>query len=423
MIGMIVLLLGLIATGTAVYLALGITATSLFLVEGHSLGGIAQILVDRLNSTTLTAIPFFMTAAVFMQRGGLAGKLIAAAEAWIGGFRGGIAIVAVAAAAVFASISGSSTATAMALGTILLPSLAQRGYPAPFGAGLVGGSATLGILLPPSLALIVFSLVAEVSVRQLFAAGVIPGLIQAALFIAWILFVTRKMPLIVAKEHVGLREKLRLTYHVIPALLVPVIALGGIYTGIVTLSEASALAALTAIAICVINGSCRGLKILAWVGDAIMAASAILILVGVAVLLGHWIVLSGVADRLLFWFQQAQVTPLQFLLAMSLVMFVLGMFLEIISTILITLPIVLPLLAPLGINPVHYAIVVVVNMELAAMTPPVGLNIFVMKSVSQLPITTVVRGFLPFVMLLLVLLALVTFFPALSLWLPERLTS
>lgn len=420
---MIVLLLGLIATGTAVYLALGITATTLFLVEGHSLGGIAQILVDRLNSTSLTAIPFFMTAAVFMQRGGLAATLIAAAEAWIGGFRGGIAIVAVAAAAVFASISGSSTATALALGTILLPALAQRGYPAPFSAGLVGASATLGILLPPSLALIVFSLVAEVSVRQLFVAGIVPGLIQAALFVAWILFVTRKMPLVAINEHVSLRDKLRLTYQVIPALLVPVIALGGIYTGIVTLSEASALAALTAILICIINGSCRGSKILLWVGDAIMAASAILILVGVAVLLGHWIVLSGVADRLLAWFQEAQVTPLQFLLAMSLVMFVLGMFLEIISTILITLPIVLPLLAPLGINPVHYAIVVVVNMELAALTPPVGLNIFVMKSVSQLPIATVVRGFLPFIVLLLILLAMVTFIPTLSLWLPERLTS
>lgn len=421
MITMLALLLGLIATGTAVFLALGVTATSLLFVEGHGLGGIAQILVDRLNSSTLTAIPFFVTAATFMQRGGMAAALVNAAEAWIGGFRGGVAIVAVAAAALFASVSGSSTATALALGTILLPALAQRGYPARFSAGLVGASATLGILLPPSLALIVFSLIAEVSVRKLFVAGLIPGLIQGALFIVWILFVTRRMQLIVPPKRMPLREKLRLTYEVIPAMLVPIVALGGIYSGIVTLSEASALAALVAIVICVLNGTCRGLRILAWVGDAVIAASAILILVGVAVLLGHWIVLSGVAERLVSWFQQSGVTPLQFLLAMNLVMFVLGMFLEIISTILITLPIVLPLLGPLGINPVHYAIVVIVNMELAALTPPVGLNLFVMKSVSQLPIATVMRGFIPFVTLLLILLALVTLFPPLSLWLPERL--
>lgn len=421
MIVMLILLLGLIATGTAVYLALGVTATSLLLVQGHALGGIAQILVDRFNSSTLTAIPFFVTAATFMQRGGMAGALVSAAEAWIGGFRGGVAIVAVAAAALFASVSGSSTATALALGTILLPALAQRGYPPRFSAGLVGASATLGILLPPSLALIVFSLIAEISVRKLFVAGLIPGLIQALLFIAWILFVTRRMSLIMPAKRHSFREKLRLTYNVIPALLVPTVALGGIYTGVVTLGEASALAAMVAILICVINGSCRGRKVIEWVGDAVMAASAILILVGVAVLLGHWIVLSGVADMLLAWFQKTQVTPLQFLIAMNLVMFVLGMFLEIISTILITLPIVLPLLGPLGISPVHYAIVVVVNMELAALTPPVGLNLFVMKNVSQLPIATVMRGFMPFVMLLLILLALVTFFPSLSLWLPGQL--
>lgn len=421
MTGMLVLLLGLIATGTAVFLALGVTATTLLLVDGHALGGIAQILVDRLNSSTLTAIPFFVTAATFMQRGGMASALVGAAEAWIGGFRGGVAIVAVAAAALFASVSGSSTATGLALGTILLPALAQRGYSAQFSAGLVGASATLGILLPPSLALIVFSLIAEVSVRKLFAAGLIPGLIQAALFTAWILFVTRRMPLAVPEKRLALREKLRLTYQVIPALLVPFVALGGIYSGIVTLGEASALAALVAMTICVINGTCRGFNVIAWIGDAMMAAAAILILVGVAVLLGHWIVLSGVTERLVSWFQQSEVTPLQFLLAMNLVMFVLGMFLEIISTILITLPIVLPLLGPLGINPIHYAIVVIVNMELAALTPPVGLNLFVMKSVSQLPIAEVMRGFLPFIMLLLILLALVTVFPSLSLWLPMRL--
>jgi len=419
MFTMLALLLLILASGTAVFLALGITASTLLLHEGHTLGGIAQVLVDRLNSTTLTAIPFFVTAATLMQRGGMAAALVKAAQAWVSGLTGGLAIIAIASAALLASVSGSSTATALALGTILLPAMAQNGYPQRFSAGLVGASATLGILLPPSLALIIYGLVAEVSIPKLFLAGLIPAMIQAVLFVGWVLFAARRMPLVSTASEYSLRQKLQLSLHVIPALLVPLVALGGIYSGIVTLSEASALAALVAVIVCFCNKSYRPRQIIGWIGDGFMASTVILILVGMAVLLSHWIILSGVSDQLIAFLQDAEVTPLQFLLAMNLVMFVLGMFLEIISTILITAPLVLPLLGPLGINPIHYGIVVVVNMELAALTPPVGLNLYVMKSISNLRLIEVLRGFLPFVLLLAILLMLVTLIPALSLWLPS----
>lgn len=420
MFTMLALLLLILASGTAVFLALGITATSLLLHEGHSLGGIAQVLVDRLNSSTLTAIPFFVTAATLMQRGGMATALIKAAQAWVSGFTGGLAIIAIVAAALFASVSGSSTATALALGTVLLPAMAQHGYTPRFSAGLVGGSATLGILLPPSLAIIIFGLVAEVSIPKLFLAGLIPALIQAMLFVGWVLFATRKMPLVSTASEYSVRQKLQLSIAVVPALLVPLVALGGIYSGIVTLSEASALAALVAIVVCFCSKSCQTKQIIGWIGDGFMASTVILILVGMAVLLSHWIILSGVSDQLIAFLQAAEVTPIQFLLAMNLVMFALGMFLEIISVILITAPLTLPLLAPLGISPIHYGIVVIVNMELAALTPPVGLNLYVMKSISGLRLTEVLRGFLPFVLLLGILLILVTLIPGLSLWLPSH---
>ena len=424
----LILLVTLLLSGVAVFLALGITATTLLTLDGHSLGGIAQTLVDRLNSPTLTAVPFFVIAATFMRRSTMAEALVAAAEAWLGGVRGGLAYVAVAAAALFASISGSSTATALAISTILLPALAARGFPPRFNYGLIGASATLGILLPPSLALIIFGLVAAVPIPKLFLAGLVPAMIQALLFAGWIAFVPRKMPGPPAAEPTGAStggaptlpsiSRWRATLRALPALAVPTVALGGIYSGIVTLTEAAALAAVTAIVICWITGNARGRVTLEWIADGIASATVILVVVGFAVLLGHWVILTGVPQALIAHLQANEVTALQFLLAMNVIMLVLGMFLDVVSTILITLPIVLPLLEALGIHPLHYAIVVIVNMELAALTPPVGLNLYVMTSVARVSLNEVIAGLLPFLVLLLILLGLVTLFPALSLWLP-----
>jgi C4-dicarboxylate transporter DctM subunit len=417
----LLLLVALLLSGVAVFLALGVTATTLLLADGHAIGGIAQALVDRLNSATLTAIPFFVTAATFMQRGGMATALVTAAQAWVGGRTGGLAFVVVVAAALFASVSGSSTATALALATILLPAMAARGYPVRFNCGVIGASATLGILLPPSLALIIFGLVATVPIPKLFLAGLVPALLQAVMFLAWISFATRRMPRLTVEAPMSLRERFAATMRALPALAVPAIALGGIYSGIVTLSEASALAAVTSIAICWANGSARWLVTIEWLGDAIKNSTKILVIVGFAVLLGHWIILAGIPEQLVDVLRKADISALQFLILMNVTMFALGMFLDVISTILITVPMVLPLLGPLGINPIHYAIVVIVNMEVAALTPPVGLNLYVMTSVSKQSLIEVVRGIAPFVVLLIALLAAVTAIPELSLWLPENL--
>lgn len=414
------LLFALLAGGVAVFMAIGITAATMMLGDGLTAGGIAQIIVDRLNSSTLTAVPFFVIAAAFMQRGGMAAALVEAAQAWVGGVRGGLAFVVVASAALFASISGSSTATALALSTILLPALAAHGYTRRFSIGLLGSSATLGILLPPSLALIIYGLVIQVPIPKLFLAGLMPAALQGLLFAAWIAYKTRDVPVSAVPTYT-LAQRLALTARAWPAFAVPFVALGGIYSGIVTLCEASALAALTAIVICWANGAVRGWAAIETIGDAIRNSTAILIIVGFAVLLGHWVVLSGLPQVLIAWLQAADVTALEFLIAVSLIMFVLGMFLEVVSTILLTAPLVLPLLGPLGVDPIHFGIVVIVNMELAALTPPVGLNLFVMSNVAKTPVTDVIRAVAPFIVLLLALLALVIVFPELSLWLPRSL--
>lgn len=247
-----IILVGGLAAGMPIYVVLGMLAALLFWHEGTPLISLAQLYIDHLNSITLLAIPFFVISATFMQRGGIAQALVDWANAWIGRFQGGLAIVCVVATTIFAAISGSSVATAMAMGLILIPAMNQQNYDKKFSIGLVGASGTLGILIPPSLAFIVFAIVAGESIPRLFLAGVIPGLIQAALFIGYSVYVARKhgYPRTTPLAADAFR---RVNFHAIPALAVPVIILGGIYSGIVTVSEAAGLAALVSIVVSVLS--------------------------------------------------------------------------------------------------------------------------------------------------------------------------
>ena len=188
----LVLFFGLLALGMPIFLVLGITAAALYGASGQPLIGVAQVIIDQLNSTTLMALPLFVMAAAFMRRGGVAQALVDLATAWLGGVRGSLGLVTVVACTLFAAICGSSVATALAMGTILLPAMLARGYPRPFALGVIGASGTIGIVVPPSLALILYGIVAEQSVPRLFLAGVLPGLLQAAAFFGWVWFTARR---------------------------------------------------------------------------------------------------------------------------------------------------------------------------------------------------------------------------------------
>lgn len=419
MIVFILLFFALIGSGIAIYLAIGLTSSALFLVEGKSLAGLVQIIADHLNSLTLVAVPFFVIAATFMQRGGIADALIQASNTWVGHFRGGLALVCITTATIFSAISGSATATALALGVILVPAMLNNQYPRPFSMGVVSASGTLGILIPPSLGLIIYGLITDASIPKLFLAGVMPGLLQALLFGVWALYYAHR-------EDIPKRPKSNWSKLVsesnkaLPALLVPALVLGGIYSGAITITEAAALAAILSIVISIlIYKQINYSDILPLIAEAIVRSASILFIVAVAAALGHWVIESGVPAQLAQFISSHQLSAWQFLLLMNLVMLMLGMFLEIVAVILITVPIVLPTLAALSISPIHYAIVVIVNMSLATLTPPVGLNLFVMQSVVKAPFSEVVRGVWPFIIILLLLLLLVTYLPILSLWLPS----
>ena len=416
---LLILFFFLLAIGTPIYLVLGITTLVLYLVEGTPIIGIASLMLDNLNSPILMAIPFFVIAASFMQRGGIAKALVDMANAWVGVLPGGLGMVAVAACTVFAAISGSSVATAMTMGTILIPAMIARNYPLSFSLGVVGASGTLGILIPPSLALLIYALMAEESVPRLFLAGVIPGLLQAGLFALYVVYVARKQNL-PKRDPISLSDFLRINLYALPALSLPVVILGGIYSGLVTISEAAALSALIAIVVSIfIYRECRLRDAVSIAAEGMKSASTIMIIIATALAFGHWVTNSGMPDALIEFVVEKELKSWQFLIMINLVLLILGMFLEVASVLLITLPLLLPLLEPLGIDPIHFGIIFTVNMELALITPPIGINLYVLSSISKTGVGHVIKGITPFIFIMVILVLLITYIPAISMWLPN----
>jgi C4-dicarboxylate transporter DctM subunit len=408
-----------LAAGMPLFAVLGLTSATLLFADGTPLVLLAQKVLDELNSQLLMALPFFGMAAVFMQRGGVARAMVDVSVAWIGRMRGGLGVVAVVACTLFAAIAGSSVATALAMGTILVPAMLERRYDRSFATGLIGAGGTLGILIPPSLPLILYAIIAEESVPRLFLAGVVPGLIQATLMIGCVMWVARRRGY-PPEPPCSRREFIAVNLRALPALAVPVVVAIGIYGGLITVSEAAVLAAV--VAFLVGAGFYRGF---AWrdgpsvIGEAMRAAASIMIIVATALAFGHWVTESGVPASLVKWLVDAGIQGWQFLLVVNLLLLVLGMFLEVASIMLITLPILISVFGPLGIDPIHFAIVMTINMELALITPPVGLNLYVLSSISRAPVGEVIAGIWPFALLFLGLLFAVTYLPGLALWLPD----
>jgi len=407
----------LLVIGAPIYLTMGVSAAAMFGAAGNLLP-FAQKLIDELNSVTLLAVPYFVIAATFMERGGVARALIDAAAAWVGRLPGGLGLVAVLACTIFAAMCGSSVATAIAMGTILVPAMLRGGYARGFASGIVGASGTLGILIPPSLAFVVYGVLADISIPRLFLAGVVPGLMQAAMLAAYILWFSRRAGYAVA-DAMPLQEKLHRTWYAIPALSVPVIVLGGLYGGIVTLTESAALSAVVAIVLSLfVYRGIRPADVLPAMAGAVRNAAVIMIIIAVALAFGHWVTETGLTSRAVGLIKDWNVQGWQFLLAINILLLILGMFLEVYSVMLLIVPVVVPMLAPLGIDPIHFGVVLTINMEIALLTPPVGLNLFVIANISKTPLAEVVRGTMPFVALMLCLLALITYVPVFSTWLP-----
>ena len=411
------LFLVLLFAGIAIYLALGVAAILAWQTEGIPLVAFSQFFADHLNTTKFVAVPLFVIAATFMERGRISNVLVEFALSIFGSLRGALAYVSIAATAIFAAISGSSVATALAMGKSLIPQMRARGYPDTFTTGTIGAAATLGILIPPSLPMIIYALVVEESVPRLFLAGVVPGLIQVALFMLYVRWRGRKMPSEGVFDPARIR---RASARAIPGLTMPLVVFGGIYSGLLTVNEAASAAAAMAILISwLFYRSVSGRDIPYLLSDSFRETAKIMIIILAALALAHWLIGQGVARALADYLNDSGLTATEILLIANLIMFFLGMFLEVISVILIFVPLLVLTLETVGIDKVHFGIVVIINMELALLTPPIGLNLFVLSGISGVPIKDVMRGMIPYAILMFGLLMLITLVPEISLFLPN----
>ena len=353
-----------------------------------------------------------------MARSGATDALVNASHAVLGRARNGLALVTVVAIMVFSAISGSSVATAVAIGRVMIPKLIEDGYKPRFALGLVAASGGLGILIPPSVPLIVYAAVAEISIGDLFLAALGPGLLLGLALCLFVVFLGDSVRLRPSKGAELTKMEgghTRAILMGIPMLILPCVVLGGIYGGIFTPTEAAAVSVILATVMSfTLYRNARLVELLRTVSTAGTMSATILIIMGATSVLSYIISYERIPLYVTQLITDWQVSPIVFLLMISVLLLILGCFLEIISVILIVVPIVLPVILELGIDPIHFGIILIVNMELAVITPPVGMNLFVVSAISGKPIPEVFKGTLPFVALIAANLALIILFPQIS---------
>lgn len=384
------------------------------------LTALAQTAFGDVNSFVIAAIPLYILMGQIMLKGGAGRDLFDFAQRGVGRLPGGLAVAAIAACAIFAAISGSSTATAATIGSISIPEMLERGYTRKMSAGSVAVAGSLGILIPPSISFILYSLVTNASVGKLFIAGVLPGIMLASLFAIYTVFeATRQVRLGIAQPY-RTDRKIPLTWEMFGSLLMILLVLGGIYLGFFTPTEAAAAGVVYAL---VFTGVFKRTLTphLFWnaTRDSLVTSAMILMLIAGAGVFGNTLSLLRVPQDLASWLEGMNLSAWQFLIAVNILYLVLGMFMDASAAILVTIPILLPGLEALHIDLVWFGVILVINMEIGAVTPPVGMNLFVVQSLrDDFSIREVLMGSLPYATMGLVGLALVMIFPQIALFLP-----
>ena len=417
-----VMLFAFMLIGLPIAVSLGLSSVLTIVFFTHdSLGSLALKLYETSEQFTLLAIPFFILAGVFMTTGGVARRMIRFANACVGHLHGGLAIASVLACMLFAAVSGSSPATVVAVGSIVIGGMMRAGYSQNFAAGVICNAGTLGILIPPSIVMVVYAAATETSVGKLFMAGILPGIVLGLMLMAAI-YVRARMIDLPRQPKAPLRDVLVAGRDSSWGLLLLVIILGGIYGGIFTPTEAAAVAAIYAFFVAVFVYRGIGMKDVPKVlVDAARVTVMLMFIIANALLFGYVLtterIPQAIAEQIVSW----GMAPWQFLMVVNVILLIAGNFMEPTGIILILIPILFPISQRLGIDPIHHGIIVTVNMEIGLVTPPVGLNLFVTSGITGMSVMQVVRAALPWLSVLLVFLVIVTYVPQLSLWLPGRL--
>lgn len=419
---LLVLLICLLLTGMPVFAGLALFGAIVLMIAEPSAINLGELIFGKLDTYLLVAIPLFTLMAQFMIRGKVVDALFNTTHTLTRHLPGGLGVATVFACTIFAAISGSSVATALTIGSAAIPQMIKYGYSPRFAYGVVGGGGTLGILIPPSGPMVLYGVISDTSIGQLFMAGVVPGLLIAAIFAFWCIFVAWRTGQGIREKRASLGEIFVALRRSIWALSLPPLILGGMYAGVFTATEAAGVGALAAMLIATLVYRTLGWRDI-WHSalDAARTSSMLFLILAAAAIFGHALTKLRIPNEIVELVAHYGLSQTGFLIAVMILIFILGMFLETISIILITTPVILPVMLALKIDPVWYGILLTINLELALITPPVGMNLFTIKAITQAPIGEIIRGILPYVGLLILGLALIMIFPDLALFLPRNM--
>lgn len=416
------ILLALMLTGMPISISLGLTVlTFLFTMTHVPLESVALKLFTGIEKFEIMAIPFFILAGNFLTHGGVARRMINFATSLVGHWYGGLALSGVMACALFAAVSGSSPATVVAIGSILLPGMLKAGFPKQFGAGVITTSGALGILIPPSIVMVMYSVATNTSVGALFMAGVIPGIVLASMLGGLTWYRARKFDY-PRQAKASWRTRFKAFRESAWGLMLIIVVMGGIYSGIFTPTEAAAMSAVYSCVVAVFIYKDMGIKDIPKVllSSANMSAMLLYIITN-AVMFSFILANENIPQELANWLLDKGLGQIAFLFAVNILLLMAGNFMEPSSIMLIFAPILFPVSMKLGIDPVHFGVMMTVNMEVGMCHPPVGLNLYVASGITKMGITELTVAVWPWLLTMIIFLVVVTYWPTLSIWLPKLL--
>jgi len=412
-------LLMLLSTPVAVALGASTFITSYIFEGKESLIDLASAVFSKLDKYALMAIPMFILAGNLLSKGSSAQRIVDFARAFVGHLPGGLPIAAIFASIIFAAVSGSSPATVAAIGSIMFGAITAAGYPKSYAVGTITASGSLGILIPPSIVMIIYGVTAEVSIGKLFMAGIIPGLMIGLMLII-VTYIGAKRLGFKKQKPASLSEKWTKFKEAFWALMTIVIIIGGIYGGIFTPTEAAAVSAVWALFIAIFIYKDISIKELYNVFlDSAKTSSMIMFIIANASVFAYFLTLENIPQMLSDFVVDMHLTKVMFLVVVNIMLLIAGNFMEPSSIIMIMVPLLLPVATMLGIDPIHFGVIITINMELGMLTPPVGLNLFVASGITGLSIKEVVKAVLPWFIVIFIGLMLITYIPEISLWLPN----
>ena len=419
---LVIILFACLALGVPVAISLGLASIStILLFADQSLVSLAQRFFHTTQIYPLLAVPFFILAATFMTTGGVAKRMIDFANALAGHFRGGLAMAALLACAFFSAVSGSAPATVVAVGSVMIGGMIRSGYSERFAAGVICNAGTLGILIPPSIVMVIYGAVTESSIGNLFIAGMLPGAILTVAMMVTIAVIAHRQDL-PRQPRVTLRQALRAGWEAFWGLILLVIILGGIYSGLFTPTEAAAVSAVYAFLVAVfIYGDIKLANVPAVLTESAKTTAMLMFIIANAYLFAFVLTTEQIPQIASEWIVGLGLPPWGFLIVVNILLLIFGNFMEPTSVVLILTPIIFPIATQMGIDPVHLGIIMVLNMQIGLVTPPVGLNLFVTASVANMSMEEVIQAALPWLMVLLSVLIIITYIPGISLIVPSLL--